>query len=121
VERAAEVAEGIVDAWGAGGEDFTGDEAVLLKVAEGVGEDAGGDVADAALELAEAKGAFFKAKDDEHAPLVSDAVEDVAHGALVGVGPCGEEAVGGSGFEGLHGGLTYLEDTKLLIKPYLYS
>ena len=94
VERAAERGERVVDAGRAGGEDLAGDEAVLLEVAEGVGEDAGGDVADAALELAETEGSFFQAKDDEHAPLVADAVENVAHGALVEVGPGGEEAVG---------------------------
>ena len=64
------------------GVDATGEESVGLKVLEGGGQDAGGDVGDEAAEFVETNDLLLaENQDDEKRPFVAEAGYDVADGA----------------------------------------
>ena len=74
----------IFDARRLGWKDMAGDQSVALQIAQGLGEHALGDVADCAVQLAEALRLRREGHDHEYAPFVADAVEHVAHRAVYG-------------------------------------
>src|SRR5229473_7252732 len=65
---------------------MAGDQSVALQIAQCLGEHALGDVADGSVKLAEALRTRREGHDHEHAPFVADAVEDVAHRTVYGLG-----------------------------------
>ncbi len=74
--------EAVFDFGGDFGVDATGEESVGLKVLEGGGQDAGGDVGDEAAECVETHDLLLaENQDDEKRPFVAEAGYDVADGA----------------------------------------
>src|ERR1700691_4273078 len=65
---------------------MAGDQSVALQIPQRLGEHALGDIVDGSVKLAKALRPRRKSHDHEHAPFVADAVEDVAHRAVYGLG-----------------------------------
>src|SRR5665213_482171 len=65
---------------------MAGDQSVALQIAQCLGEHALGDVADGSVKFAEALRTRREGHDHEHAPLVTNAVEHIAHRAVYGLG-----------------------------------